>query len=63
MAITKANDLLRRQRELRGWSQNKIADFLGADSKLVGKWERGLIKPGPYYRENYACYLNAKLMN
>ncbi len=50
------NDLLRHQRELRGWSQGKVADMLHllggvADSKLVGKWERGVVKPSPYYRE------------
>jgi transcriptional regulator with XRE-family HTH domain len=50
------NDLLRRQRELRGWSQAKVADLLhemggAADAKMVGKWERGVITPSPYYRE------------
>ncbi|HLW03099.1 MAG TPA: helix-turn-helix transcriptional regulator [Ktedonobacterales bacterium] len=50
------NDLLRRQRELRGWSQAKVADLLhemggAADGKMVGKWERGVVRPSPYYRE------------
>jgi len=50
------NDLLRRQRKLRGWSLEKVAELIhqrggGADAKLVGKWERGAVTPRPYYQE------------
>jgi len=50
------NDLLRRLRAERGWSQQKVADLLqgmggAADSKLIGKWERGKHKPSPFYQE------------
>jgi transcriptional regulator with XRE-family HTH domain len=52
MLNPKPNDLLRRQRELRGWSQAKVADLLhemggAADAKMVGKWERGVVTPSP----------------
>lgn len=53
-----ANDQLRRQRKLRGWSQKRVADELkqrfeesGASAKDVGRWERGIRIPGPFYRE------------
>ncbi len=50
------NDLLRRLRVERGWSQQKVADLLqdmggAADPKLIGKWERGKHKPSPFYQE------------
>ena len=52
----KLNNLLRRQRELRGWTLDRVAkklDQLGGstDSKQVGKWERGLVEPSPFYKE------------
>jgi tetratricopeptide (TPR) repeat protein len=54
--IKKPNDLLRRQRELRGWSHRRVAEELeklggSTDSKQVGKWERGVAKPSPFYQE------------
>ena len=52
------NPLLRRQRELRGWSQGQVAKELQAlfpgiavTAKHVARWESGKRKPGPYYRE------------
>lgn len=51
------NDRLRRQRILRGWSLERVADEVramgsgGVDSKMVGKWERGVNTPRPHYRE------------
>jgi transcriptional regulator with XRE-family HTH domain len=52
----KSNNLLRRQRELRGWTLDRVAEKLdqlggGTDSKQVGKWERGLVEPSPFYKE------------
>ncbi len=54
--LKKPNDLLRRQRLLRGWSLDRLAEEIqkrggGADSKLIGRWERGEVKPRPYYQE------------
>ena len=52
------NPLLRRQRELRGWSQGQVALELQAlfpgiavTARHVTRWESGKRKPGPYYRE------------
>ncbi|MGB8344731.1 MAG: helix-turn-helix transcriptional regulator [Ktedonobacteraceae bacterium] len=35
------NKKLIRQRELRGWSQEKLAEAIGTTAKIVGRWERG----------------------
>jgi transcriptional regulator with XRE-family HTH domain len=52
------NPLLRRQRELRGWSQGQVALELQArfpgiavTARHVARWESGKRRPGPYYRE------------
>jgi transcriptional regulator with XRE-family HTH domain len=45
---------LRYERELRGWSQADVADRLGAPSPFhVSRWERGVVKPSPIYRQRY----------
>src|SRR2546421_11464208 len=52
------NPLLKRQRELRGWSQGRVAQELQAlypgiavTGKEVGRWERGERRTSDYYRE------------
>jgi DNA-binding XRE family transcriptional regulator len=46
------NELLRRARLLRGWSQQRVADQINAPNRqLVYRWEAGKRSPGPYYRE------------
>lgn len=47
----KANLRLRRERELRAWSQAKVAEEVGTDPATVSRWERGLSFPYPYFRE------------
>jgi len=44
------NKQLIRQRELKGWSQEKLAEAVGTTAKIVGRWERGESKPTPLYR-------------
>ena len=44
------NEKLRYHRELRGWSQLRVAKALGTEEKRVSEWERGNSKPGPHYR-------------
>ena len=44
------NEILRYQRELRGWSQLRVAKALGTEEKRVSEWERGKSKPSPRYR-------------
>ncbi len=56
---SKANTHLKRERELRGWSQAKVAMELGIDPTTVGRWERGLSLPYPHFREKL-CVLFGK---
>src|SRR6266568_1670879 len=55
----KPNQRLRRERELRGWSQSKVASEVGTDPATVSRWERGLSFPYPYFREKL-CLLFEK---
>jgi transcriptional regulator with XRE-family HTH domain len=59
---TQPNDLLRRQRQQRGWSLQRVADeirrlwerdgrHVGITAHMVGTWERGNKRPSPLYRE------------
>ena len=45
------NHRLRYERELRGWTQQYVAEHLGADMNIVSRWECGERNPGPYYRQ------------
>lgn len=45
------NRLLKQARELKGWSQARVARELGTDATTVSRWERGLFSPTPYFRE------------
>jgi len=49
--VTRTKPQLRQERELRGWSQEKVAEELGVDRVTVSRWERGISLPYPYYRE------------
>ena len=53
MAETKPipNQKLRYERERRGWSQQDVADQVGTTPLNVGRWERGVNVPGPYFRQ------------
>lgn len=53
------NLLLKRERDLLGWSQEKLAREIGTTNKIVGRWERGESSPTPYYREKI-CKLFGK---
>src|SRR5581483_7560720 len=45
------NYRLKQARELRGWSQAKVAEQIGTDATTVSRWERGIFSPTPYFRE------------
>lgn len=45
------NRRLKQARELRGWSQARVAEKIGTDATTVSRWERGLFSPTPYFRE------------
>ena len=42
---------LKRERQVRGWSQEDVATRIGSDPKTVGRWERGLTFPSPYFQQ------------
>jgi tetratricopeptide (TPR) repeat protein len=64
---------LKRQREMRGWSQARAAEKLaqlcasgdgksvGVDDKMIGSWERGEHLPSPYYREKLSLLYGKSL--
>jgi transcriptional regulator with XRE-family HTH domain len=47
----KFHQILRQERELRGWSQSRAAQELGTTPNTISAWERGLSLPSPYFRE------------
>lgn len=55
----KPNQRLKYEREIRGWSQAKVADEIGSSEKNVSRWERGVSSPIPYFREKL-CLLYGK---
>jgi transcriptional regulator with XRE-family HTH domain/tetratricopeptide (TPR) repeat protein len=50
---------LKHERELRGWSQAKVAEEVGTTVRTVSRWEHGLAVPYPYFREQL-CNLFGK---
>lgn len=52
-------NLLRVERELRGWSQARLAEALGTTTRTVSRWEQGVALPYPHYR-NMLCNLFGK---
>src|SRR5260370_41911039 len=55
----KPNIFLRRERLLRGWSQQKVASLVETSEDVVSRWERGERKPSPFYQEKF-CVLYGK---
>ncbi|MBV9689974.1 MAG: helix-turn-helix transcriptional regulator [Ktedonobacteraceae bacterium] len=53
------NDRLRQEREVRGWSQRKLAQELDTNIDRISRWECGDSVPSPYYREKL-CTLFGK---
>lgn len=53
------NEILKWEREQRGWSQARLAEFIGTDAATVSRWERGYATPSPYFRE-HLCRLFEK---
>ena len=54
-----ANQRLKMEREVRGWSQAKVAEAVEADPASISRWERGISSPYPYFREKL-CVLFGK---
>jgi len=53
------NEILKWEREQRGWSQARLAELIGTDAATVSRWERGYATPSPYFRE-HLCRLLEK---
>ncbi|HEX7736400.1 MAG TPA: tetratricopeptide repeat protein [Ktedonobacteraceae bacterium] len=53
------NNALKHERELRGWSQARVAEEIGTTALNVGRWERGSSLPYPHFREKL-CQLFGK---
>lgn len=45
------NELLRHERQLRGWSQGHLARQIGVPDYYISRWERGEVLPSPYYQQ------------
>ena len=49
-AVRSPNERFRRERKRRGWSREYVAEQIGiADTKTIGRWERGVAFPRAYY--------------
>jgi uncharacterized membrane protein/DNA-binding XRE family transcriptional regulator len=55
----KPNQLLKGERERRGWTQARVAELVGTDIGSVSRWERGVASPSPHFREKL-CALYGK---
>src|SRR5215469_1958526 len=49
---------LKVERELRGWSQARVAEAVGTNVRTVIRWEQGQSAPYPYYREQLCSLFN-----
>lgn len=56
------NFLLRRARQEHGWSQQEIADLIGATHAfMISRWEIGTAIPGPEYRKKLCALFGKSL--
>jgi transcriptional regulator with XRE-family HTH domain len=53
------NQYLKRERQLRGWSQSHFAKQIDAPKYYISRWERGEVTPSPYYQQKL-CELLGK---
>lgn len=42
---------LKWEREQRSWSQEQVAEMIGTTAPNVSRWERGLTRPSPHFRQ------------
>src|SRR5690349_9618909 len=45
------NERLRRARHLKGWTQSDLARAVGTEFETISRWERGIMMPSAYFRE------------
>ncbi len=58
-AMKCSNETLQYERLCRHWTQQYVADAIGTTKINVSRWERGITRPGPYFRLKL-CTLFAK---
>jgi transcriptional regulator with XRE-family HTH domain/tetratricopeptide (TPR) repeat protein len=56
---THPNEKLKREREIRGWSQRTVATHVGTAEQVVARWEGGRHKPNRYF-QTQLCELFGK---
>jgi len=49
--MMKWNEQLRFERKSRGWTQNRLAETIGANPHTINRWEKGTAFPHGLYRE------------
>ena len=58
-SIVIPNVRLKQMREMRGWSQKFVAEQIDAPAACyVSRWERGITRPSPFYREKLCRFFN-----
>jgi transcriptional regulator with XRE-family HTH domain len=53
------NVQLKRERQIRGWSQGYLAEQIDVPDYYISRWERGDVSPSPYYQQRL-CELFGK---
>jgi transcriptional regulator with XRE-family HTH domain len=59
--LTLAGQRLREARQRIGWSQERLAEAVGATSISIRRWERGQVLPHPHYRERLSQALGVPI--
>ncbi|GER87639.1 hypothetical protein KDW_18010 [Dictyobacter vulcani] len=52
------HEILKYQREVRGWSQARMAEELGTTPNRISSWERNISFPSAYFRERLCSLLD-----
>ncbi|GCE18483.1 helix-turn-helix domain-containing protein [Dictyobacter kobayashii] len=52
------SEVVKYQREIRGWSQARMAEELGTTPNRISSWERGVSVPSAYFREKLCTHLD-----
>jgi DNA-binding XRE family transcriptional regulator len=55
----KPNRHLRRERDLKGWSQKTLAEKVGTNEQVANRWENGKYTPNRYF-QTQLCQLFGK---
>lgn len=61
LAIPTTTPRLAAARYQRGWSQQHMADLLGTTPLNISRWERGITRPNPYFRQKLASLFDMNM--